>query len=593
MQTIISKLQIRNDSSEHWEDANPILMSGELGYDTTRKNIKIGDGISQWKDLPALPTDNDINKVKSDVETLFAISDDNNQFVKVETTDNYSSRVIAQNVIDGSNSILKKVEGITIKNKNLINILDHEEELKNQTYNDTATGFTPKKGKTYTLSFGYRILKKPSESDESYILCGIGYGVASYTTDFTEQHPSDPTKTIDIGHMPYPRQIVNDPYVFTKTFKVPDDFDETNKLFIRFAIRPQGVTTSPYTVRIQNIQLEEGATATSYTPYFDGLKNAQFKGLTTCGKNLIKYPYPFSGKITRNGITFEEENGIITASGTATSQARCTIYEGVLGAGDYTISERMIVETLSDRQKRYLTGHFTLNFDTKVQIYINIVQGTEVDNLVICPQLERGSTATDYEPYIENKIEFDEPIDCGLGTTIDFENGKIINRYKTLEFDGNELFWREDLKNEMERHKCYYFELENDSSIFITKHTNLNDAICDRFFYSTYCWTVDEINTWSFETNNRFIYFAVDKNQFPTLQSFKDYLIEQKQNGTPLTIRYITKEVQSETPININNRIKCLKNGFETVENSNDIYGVNPTLTQEYFVEYRGQNDED
>lgn len=54
-----TKLIIRNDTTENWKaNEDVILMKAEPGieFDTTEKGqsikIKIGDGITKWKDLP-------------------------------------------------------------------------------------------------------------------------------------------------------------------------------------------------------------------------------------------------------------------------------------------------------------------------------------------------------------------------------------------------------------------------------------------------------------------------------------------------------------------------------------------------------------
>lgn len=49
--TIFSQIISRNDTSQNWEINNPILSQGEIGYDSTNKKIKIGDGVSHWNDL--------------------------------------------------------------------------------------------------------------------------------------------------------------------------------------------------------------------------------------------------------------------------------------------------------------------------------------------------------------------------------------------------------------------------------------------------------------------------------------------------------------------------------------------------------------
>jgi len=37
-----------------WLAANPVLNSGEFGYDTDRKLLKIGDGVTAWASLPTI-----------------------------------------------------------------------------------------------------------------------------------------------------------------------------------------------------------------------------------------------------------------------------------------------------------------------------------------------------------------------------------------------------------------------------------------------------------------------------------------------------------------------------------------------------------
>ena len=44
-------LQQKRDTAENWNTNNPVLLKGELGYDITNNRIKVGDGITTWKDL--------------------------------------------------------------------------------------------------------------------------------------------------------------------------------------------------------------------------------------------------------------------------------------------------------------------------------------------------------------------------------------------------------------------------------------------------------------------------------------------------------------------------------------------------------------
>lgn len=47
----ISTIRVRKGTSTEWSNANPILASGEIGFDTTNKIIKVGDGSSTWSSL--------------------------------------------------------------------------------------------------------------------------------------------------------------------------------------------------------------------------------------------------------------------------------------------------------------------------------------------------------------------------------------------------------------------------------------------------------------------------------------------------------------------------------------------------------------
>ena len=51
------KLITRNDTSAQWGSINPILLKGELGYDSDAKMLKIGDGTSEWNDLDFIRSD--------------------------------------------------------------------------------------------------------------------------------------------------------------------------------------------------------------------------------------------------------------------------------------------------------------------------------------------------------------------------------------------------------------------------------------------------------------------------------------------------------------------------------------------------------
>lgn len=48
---IITRIQVRRDTTANWASSNPVLASGEIGYDTTLGKGKVGNGTSTWSQL--------------------------------------------------------------------------------------------------------------------------------------------------------------------------------------------------------------------------------------------------------------------------------------------------------------------------------------------------------------------------------------------------------------------------------------------------------------------------------------------------------------------------------------------------------------
>ncbi len=45
------QIQIRRGTASEWTSADPVLMEGEMGIDTTNNQFRIGDGSTEWSDL--------------------------------------------------------------------------------------------------------------------------------------------------------------------------------------------------------------------------------------------------------------------------------------------------------------------------------------------------------------------------------------------------------------------------------------------------------------------------------------------------------------------------------------------------------------
>lgn len=140
------------------------------------------------------------------------------------------------------------------------------------------------------------------------------------------------------------------------------------------------------------------------------------------GKNLIPYPYPTISS-TINGITLTDNgDGTITANGTATANVTYSVfvptkYFTLQKGKTYTVSD-LNLPTDSNSTTYYLQfkyvdsdltftlllgnkKYFTFTAEQeKIRFNIIIKAGVTVENLVFKPQIELGTTATDYTPYI-------------------------------------------------------------------------------------------------------------------------------------------------------------------------------------------------
>lgn len=55
MATTRQRIKLRRDTAANWTAANPVLLAGEIGYETDTKQAKIGNGSSAWSALEYAP----------------------------------------------------------------------------------------------------------------------------------------------------------------------------------------------------------------------------------------------------------------------------------------------------------------------------------------------------------------------------------------------------------------------------------------------------------------------------------------------------------------------------------------------------------
>ena len=179
-----------------------------------------------------------------------------------------------------------------------------------------------------------------------------------------------------------------------------------------------------YRVMLREATQEEIGQNTVLDDYWcpPGLNSVDELNVVTAGKNLIHYNDSLTPK-TVLGITFmPNADGSITVNGTATGDADYYIVGKTFNNGVNNYLPRrqvvlsgshsnVIIQLWGRTKQNTSTGSARANnvdvvipadsgvFDAElIVIYLTVPNGITVDNAVIYPQLELGSTATDYEP---------------------------------------------------------------------------------------------------------------------------------------------------------------------------------------------------
>lgn len=182
------------------------------------------------------------------------------------------------------------------------------------------------------------------------------------------------------------------------------------------------------------------------------LKHELIVGLES--KNLLPYPYKTTTK-TESGVTFTDNgDGTVTANGTATAKVTFVANRipAILGQY-YTASGCPHFETETNVylaiQHQSVGGtnyysHFErglgVTFQPHAQAeYINLLivieKDTKVENAVFRPQIEFGTTATPYTPYVDTN----DTTVTKYGKNLFNPNGKVYKTY--LNNSGTEIFW--------------------------------------------------------------------------------------------------------------------------------------------------------
>lgn len=275
----------------------------------------------------------------------------------------------------------------------------------------TANG-TASKEAPYSLIYPYNLSTMKS------LQLGNTYIISDGLTD--EQHTN-------VGYMQLVRYDKNNPTNWkygvssmkgTEIYTANDE--NTLQYGIRLIIR-NGATANNITFKPM---LEVGTMSHEYQPTTISNTSLNERLSDQQGQNLIPYPYYRPDSYTNNGITWTvNEDGSVTANGTATATAHYTVFIGKLGleiGKNYVLT----ITTVKGQASLYLANKNKQNKNTDIatcrtvnnstlsvifkysqtddfdrdELGLYIVAGTTLTNCIIKFQLERGTIRHEYQP---------------------------------------------------------------------------------------------------------------------------------------------------------------------------------------------------
>lgn len=275
----------------------------------------------------------------------------------------------------------------------------------------TANG-TASKEAPYSLIYPYNLSTMKS------LQLGNTYIISDGLTD--EQHTN-------VGYMQLVRYDKNNPTNWkygvssmkgTEIYTANDE--NTLQYGIRLIIR-NGATANNITFKPM---LEVGTMSHEYQPTTISNTSLNERLSDQQGQNLIPYPYYRPDSYTNNGITWTvNEDGSVTANGTATATAHYAVFIGKLGleiGKNYVLT----ITTVKGQASLYLANKNKQNINTDIaacrtvnnstlsvifkysqtddfdrdELGLYIVAGTTLTNCIIKFQLERGTIRHEYQP---------------------------------------------------------------------------------------------------------------------------------------------------------------------------------------------------
>lgn len=528
------------------------------------------------------------------IQNLYAIARENNQFAVFTTEQAYTTRQTADGaeIFDEQYTAVTEIKGSTVKTINKYNLT----EAKNDTNPGAGTKIT-------VLENGFLVVGK--ESDIPYeSSCANGWFRAGGTklkvlpivktgdklnvsVDITLVEDENKLSIAE-AFAQYPNAGKIGCFISDANGNIASGSNlalknTTAKQTIKFSrtitevINGKAVfliiNLGSFTMKIENIMVTINEDLPrSFVPYFSDLKHANIKSIKSTGRNLFDKSKAKDGYEIGVGATGAEH---------VNAEWFVTNLIPVLPNTRYAITGKPngTAATEYDANKKAIgsaQGNSTSYIYTSSNARFVKLNGKLADKDTF--QLEKGSTASEYEPYVDDIYELPETLKLCEYDSFNPQTGEITRQTETITFDGSsDERWVSMSGN----YPYVYCKLVDLGYV-------INDAcIASRYEHNS------SINVSTSGTGYRVVNstsggearIIVRPSSDYDFSSLDTWLAELQSN--PLTVSYKLATPTIEKIKDAPKLYKAWKHGSETVvqgETDNSAYGAMPTITNEYFT---------
>lgn len=377
--TIKTKFQMRNDTAEKWTAANPVLLVGEIGFESDTNKFKFGDGATAWNDLSYPGTD------AAQIKALIDAAEDN-YYTVVRNADEVDNAAIARALGDktaakGDICVIKTALGTTPESYSFMGYVYDGENWGAMDGNISSENVIFSKdfiGAGSWTQLGN--IKKPASGTVTISAKGKSANdlVEMFTTE--ELYPTKPTPTCAITLTGAGAKEVGTTFTpaYTATF---------DKKAYAYPPTDTGVTVTAWEIKDTN-----DVTKTAATGSFDAFTVTE----TTNYKLTAKASYG-AGKIPKTNLEHDYPAAQIPAGTTAVATSGAVTGYRNWFYGYKNAAGVLNVATLTSAQIRALTprnGSFPATIDTNgmQQMFFAIPKGKKTS--VKCSNNVNGAPCT-------------------------------------------------------------------------------------------------------------------------------------------------------------------------------------------------------